>query len=140
MDVFEVISETLISEMATRQPGVLLAFENTKFAQPVDRTPWCFVAYAPNESTRAELGNSNPVFFHCGVINISVMTASDTGTMRLREIADSLFRILADRNWSLGADGSATTYGVKVRNRGFLNGEYVFSVQCEYRTQAQLVR
>lgn len=134
------IQDTLQSELSMSAPGVPVYFENTKFQQPgegtVARGPWIFCAIAPNVSQRADL--SQRLFFHMGVINVSVMVPQDTGTKVLFELSEKVFVILADRNWSLpGSEDRLTTYGTVQKNRGLMNGHYTFSVIAQYRHEAR---
>jgi hypothetical protein len=137
--VREALFGTFRSEFAFAHPGVLVAFENTKYSQPRN-APWVFVALVPGDSHRKEV-SSNKLFCHYGVVNVACMVPEDTGTKSLQEMSETAFRILADRNFVLPGDaGRLTTYGMKRRNRGLISGYQTFNVLCEYRHEAVLER
>lgn len=131
--------ETFRSEFSGAHSGVLIAFENTKYTQPKG-APWVYVALVPGDSHRKEVSSSK-LFAHCGVVNVACMVPEDHGTKQLQEMSETAFRILCDRNWVLPGDsGRLTTYGMKRRNRGLINGFFTFNVLCEYRHEELLQR
>jgi hypothetical protein len=137
--VRQALATTFNSEFAAAHPGVLVAFENTKYTQP-QGAPWVYFALVPGDSHRKEIA-STKLFCHSGVVNIACMVPEDKGTKQLHEMSDTAFRILCDRNWTLPGDaGRLTTYGMKRRNRGLINGFHTFNVMCEYRHEEYLER
>lgn len=133
--VQKTLNETLLSEFAAKHAGVLMAFENTKYKQPVG-APWVHVALVPGDIHRREVSSSKS-FCDYGVVNIACMVPEDKGTKGLHQMSDTLFRILFDRTWSLGSEGVLTTYGVKRRNRGLINGFFTYNVLCEYKYEGK---
>lgn len=128
--VREAVVTTFISEMAAAQPGIAIATENNKFDQP--QGPWVSIAIVPGDSRRAEISSARR-FFHYGVINVHCMVPQDQGTKRLNELTQSVFNILADRNWVLNSGGSLTTYCCKKKNRGLINGFLTYNLMAEFR-------
>lgn len=128
------LTEVILSELPPLQPDVAIAFENTKFTQPTKSQPWIMVAITPNVIKRRDIGSKVRTYEHLGIMNISVMVASDSGTGKLQRIADSLTDILMDAHWPLpNKSGSLAIERVNVRNRGWLNNSYVFSVIVDWR-------
>lgn len=126
---------TLRSDFAGAHPGILMAFENTKYEQP-RAAPWVYVALVPGDVHRKEIA-ATKLYCDYGVVNVACMVPEDQGTKLLQEMTETVFRSLFDRNWSLpGSAGRLTTYGLKRRNRGLINGFYTFNVLCEYRHEA----
>lgn len=112
-------------------PTVKLVYDNNPTAQPV-RQPWVYVSVFDNETGRANIG-SDRQFKTCGAITCQVMVPENTGTKTLKEIADTVATLLIDRRISVPGQGSLTTYGVRRRDRGIVNGWKSYSIQCEYR-------
>lgn len=132
------LETTLRASFSARHPGVLLAFENTKYKQPKG-APWAHVAVVPGDIHRKEVSSSK-LFCEYGVINVACMVPEDQGTKLLQQMTETVFGCLFDRSWSLGSEGTLTTYGTKRRNRGLINGFYTFNVMCEYRHESQFQR
>lgn len=137
--VRQALFATFTTEFSGEHPGVLIAYENTKYTQPKGAS-WVYVALVPGDSHRKEVSSSK-LFCHSGVVNVACMVPEDRGTKQLHEMSDTAFRILCDRNWTLPGDaGRLTTYGMKRRNRGLINGFFTFNVLCEYSHDVYLVR
>jgi hypothetical protein len=129
------LETTIRSEFSAKHAGILIAFENTKYHQPKGE-PWIHVAIVPGDIHRKEVSSSR-IFCDYGVVNIACMVPEDQGTKLLQQMSWTLSNILFDRNWSLGASGRLTTFGVKRRNRGQINGFHTFNVLCEYEHTGQ---
>lgn len=125
------------TEFGTAYPAVKIYFENQPFKQPVGED-WVSIAFIPNVSQRANIGTTKN-FHHYGVLNVNVYVRENTGTALMHAMADKVFTILCDRDWSL-ADGKLTTYGAERRTRGLMNGFYIHNVQCEFCLDASLER
>lgn len=125
------IAASLVTSMSSRQPGLLLAFENTKFTQPKG-TAWVYVSILPGDTKRADIGSTQR-YHTCGVVNCQIFVPEDTGTQLLRQIGDSITASLIDRQIQIAGQGSCTFYGVERKNRGTMNGWYSHTVACEYR-------
>ena len=124
------VNALIKTAFAASHPGVPVAFENHKFAQPKG-APWVHVAYQPGASVRKDLGAS-AIWRHMGVVIINVMVPEDTGTAGLMDMCDTAFYAIADQNHALGADGYLKLTRAERRNRGLVNGWYVWNVQVEY--------
>lgn len=124
------INEVVQTAFATAWPGKLVAFENTKWTQPVG-APWVHVAYNPGLSRRKDIGNVR-TWRHMGVVIVNVMVPQDTGTKTCLQMCDTAFNALADRNFDLGADGYLKLCYAEKRNRGVVNGWFTYNVQVEY--------
>lgn len=136
--VQQLLHETLQSEFAAQHPDVPMMFENAKYKQPKGAA-WVYVALVPGDIHRKEISQSG-LYCDYGVVNIACMVPEDKGTKDLQKMTDTIFHILFDRNWNLGSNGRLTTYGVKRRNRGLVNGFYTWNVLSEYRYEDRFVR
>lgn len=131
--VREQFATLMKTTFASKQPSVLLAFENQPFKQPKNQS-WVYITVYPGRSRRAGIGTNVP-HFHLGVVNCMVMVPQDTGTKKSNDIATSLFETFADKNFSLSDGSYLTTYGIARTNRGVVNGYHTINVMCEFRQQ-----
>lgn len=135
----ETIFSTLQAEFAAVVSGCDLVPENTKHNQST--RPWLYMQLVPARSARKEISSSG-LTDHTGVINVLCMVPQDSGTKKMWEMVDAVYRILADRNWSLPGDngGRLTLCDAEKRNRGLINGYYTATVMTDYRLEKRLVR
>lgn len=131
------VAATFQSEFGAAYPTVPISFENVRFEQPVNK-PWVYFSFILGDAVRQELSDAKR-YRHLGVVNVTVMVPTDTGTKLSTEIVDKVFNILADRQWNT-ADGALTTYGAQKRTRGVINGWYTRNVMLEYRYDTSIDR
>lgn len=130
--VREVFEGAMLAEFTALEPTVPIAFLNDKFEQPTNRSPWIQVAVVGGPGGRVQLGSPYPRW-QWGVLNVTCMVPEGTGTKRVREIADAVVRVMADRQRTLAGVGSVTTYGIEQKDRGVINGWYVVNVMMDWR-------
>lgn len=127
----ETFEAALLAEFPALHPGVPIAFLNTAFEQPKG-APWIHVAVLGGPLMRANVGNGRQ-FKQMGVVNVTCLVPENTGTKVANQLADSVIKILCDRERAVPAFGSVTTYGTERRDRGAINGWYSINVMCDFR-------
>lgn len=128
------IDSLVKAAIAANHPGTKVQYQNLKFDQPNGQT-WVSVQTTPGESVRADIGVSNPRFFHWGVAQINIMVPQDKGTKPHNDFCQTLHDTLADKVFSIDG-GSLTLCNTKQRDRGMINGFAVRSFLVEYRYRA----
>lgn len=135
--VREILEGYLQSGLLTQLPGVPVSFGNTRHLTP--QVPWIYAAVIPNYQRRANIGSVEE-FEICGIVNVTCMVPEDTGTKRLREMADAVDTVMMDRQIPIPAGGHITTYGSTYRDRGSVNAWYAGNVFINWRARVRLVR
>lgn len=130
--VRQVFEAAMLAEFTPLHPTVPIAFLNDKFEQPVNRSPWIQVAVLGGVSQRVQLSSPLPKWQY-GVLNITCMVAEGTGTKTARQIADSVVRVLEQKQRTVPAVGSVTTYSAEQKDRGGINGWYTINVLLDWR-------
>lgn len=132
MDAIRQTFEAAIqSEFPPLHPGVPMEFQNQPFEQPKG-APWISVAVLAGPEVRANIGNPAQ-FKQFGVVNVTCMVPENTGMKVVHQIADSVSKILKDRQRPLPTIGSVTTYATEKRDRGVINGWQTVNVMCDFR-------
>jgi hypothetical protein len=134
----EQLESTIKAEFPAHQPGVPMAFANTRFDVP-DGGPWIHAIVIPGMARRCSLGD-NTEFEVPGVVNVTCMVPEHQGTKQARQLADSVSLVLLDRQIALPAGGHITTYEANFRDRGVINGWYTVNVLVSFRARVKLVR
>lgn len=130
--VREVFEAAMLSEFTPLHPTVPIAFLNDRFEQPRG-SPWIQVAVVGGITRRVELGRPYPRW-QFGVVNVTCMVPEGTGTKLVRQLADSVVKVLADRQRPVAAiGGSVTTYDAEQKDRGVINGWYAVNVLMDWR-------
>lgn len=136
----DIIREILETEIQTkfpaRQPGVPMAFANTRYTTPT--TPWIYVTVIPNVDKRANLNSLE--FEALGIVNVTCMVPENSGTKQVRQMAGAIKTIMLDRQIAIPAGGHITVYGSSARERGVINGWYTVNVILSYRARVRIVR
>jgi hypothetical protein len=137
-DLVRQVLETYVqSNFPTLQPGVPLMFLNTRFDTPT--VPWVHVAVLPGLIRRASIGRQSD-FNMLGVVNVTCMVPENSSTRTARQLADSMWSVLADRQIPLAPIGHITTYDTKIHDRGVVSGWYTVNVIVSFRAKVELVR
>ena len=124
--------EARINTWRSANPTVKVEMENQRFKEPTGAdAKWVSVKVIENEAKRVNLGAPQQ-FSGCGVINVQIMVAPDTGTVIPRQIRQSLFEVLCDRTFQMPNGGRLTTSRTEKRTRGLVNGWYCMSLMMEY--------
>ena len=121
---------TIKNAMAANHVGIVVGYENQKFAQPKGE-PWIYVTVLPSITHKRELGGQSLCSY--GVINIQINVPSETGTDDGMRIMQTLIDTLVDVDFALTPSGYLTYYGAQARTRGNVNGWYARNLLCEYK-------
>lgn len=118
------------SQFEAANPTVPIKYENQKFEQPTG-SEWVYATVIQGEGHRMEVSSSS-VFRFEGVVNIALMAPEETGTKVLNDMAEDVFDIFADKQFSF-TDGTITTHRVEVLTRGTVEGWYIMNVMADFR-------
>lgn len=135
--VREQIETTFKSEFGTAHPTVPVQYENVRFKQPNGKA-WVDIRIIPNVFKRMNVG-PRKAYRGYGVINVTCLVPEEGGSKELNDIADTVFDILADREWNVAGD-RLTTYGAEMRTRGLVNGFYAKNVMVEFHFDSEVGR
>lgn len=135
--VREQLETTFKAEFGAVYPTVAVQYENVRFKQPVG-APWVDIRIIEGAYVRQNLGTSKK-YRGFGVVNVTCLVPEETGTKVINGITDTVFNILADRNFGIVGD-SLTTFGGKKITRGVINGFYAKNVVVEFRFDTEVTR
>lgn len=124
-------AEVLEQAFAAKSPGTLVVMENHKFTrQPTQ--PWVYISMQPGAVRRKNIGTRRREYRRSGIVIVNIMVPVDSGSKALYDLSEIAFVAIADRNFSLGADGYLKLCDATQRNRGVINGFLTWNIQVEY--------